>query len=154
MKEHAPTLTRSADLRYQGQGFELRVDWAADAVSRFHRQHAQSYGYADPTRAVEIVTLRVQAIARTRKPNSIARPIRSGNAKQARIANHRVFEQGRWRRSALYDRSLFDPGDRISGPAVIVELSATTWLPTGWSATVDGFGNLNLAPNTKIGARR
>ncbi len=149
-----PTLTRSADLRYQGQGFELRVDWAADAVARFHRQHAQSYGYADPTRAVEIVTLRVQAIARTRKPNLMPRPIRSGNAKQARIANHRVFEQGRWRLSALYDRSLFDPGDRISGPAVVVELSATTWLPAGWSVTVDGFGNLNLAPNTKIGERR
>jgi N-methylhydantoinase A len=153
-----PTLTRSADLRYQGQGFELRVDWAADAVSRFHRQHAQSYGYADPTRAVEIVTLRVQAIARTRKPNpkpnSITRPIRKRNAQQARIASDRVFEQGRWRRSALYDRSLFHPGDHIFGPAVIVELSATTWLPTGWSAAVDRFCSLNLAPNAKIGARR
>jgi len=149
-----PTLTRSADLRYQGQGFELRVDWDANAVSRFHHHHARSYGYADLTRAVEIVTLRVQAIARTRKPNPVASPIRNhGNAQQARIASHRVFEQGRWRRSALYDRSLLHPGDRITGPAVIVELSATTYLPTGWSATVDGFGNLSLTPKTNTGAR-
>jgi N-methylhydantoinase A len=151
-----PTLSRSADLRYQGQGFELRVEWAADVVSRFHSHHAQSYGYADPTRAVEIVTLLVQAIARTRnpKPIQLPHPIRRANAQQARIASHRVFEHGRWRRSALYDRSLLRPGDRISGPAVIVELSATTWLPTGWAATVDGFGNLNLAPRTNTGARR
>ena len=148
-----PTLTRSADLRYQGQGFELRVDWDANAVSRFHHHHARSYGYADLTRAVEIVTLRVQAIARTRKPDSKPRPMRNGNAQQARIASHRVFEQGRGRRSALYDRSLLHPGDRITGPAVIVELSATTYLPTGWSATVDGFGNLSLTPKTNTGAR-
>ena len=80
-----PTLTRSADLRYQGQGFELRVDWAADAVSRFHRQHAQSYGYADPTRAVEIVTLRVQAIARTRKPTH--RPAQSAAGTRSKLAS-------------------------------------------------------------------
>ena len=63
-RKSKPILARSADLRYHGQGFELRVDWSANAVARFHKLHAQSYGYADPARPVEIVTLRVQAIAR------------------------------------------------------------------------------------------
>lgn len=148
-----PTLTRSADLRYHGQGFELGVDWAADAVTRFHRLHAQSYGYSDPTRTVEIVTLRVRAIARTRTPNPSRLPIVRSNGQHARIASHRIFECGSWRRAALYDRSLLHPGDRISGPAIVVELSATTYLPTEWSATVDSFGNLVLALNTKNGAR-
>jgi N-methylhydantoinase A len=141
-----PQLTRSADLRYQGQGFELRVDWSAAAVANFHRQHTTAYGYADPTRAVEIVTLRVQAIAKTRKPPLVRMPATKGDGQQARIATHRVFEQGRWRSAALYDRAQLRCGDRIVGPAVIVELSATTYLPGSWAAAVDSLANLVLTP--------
>jgi N-methylhydantoinase A len=148
-----PTLSRSADLRYHGQGFELSVDWAADAVTRFHRLHAQSYGYSDPARTVEIVTLRVRAIAKTRKPNPLRLPIVRSKGQHARIACHRIFEQGRWRRAALYDRSKLRPDDRLLGPAIIVELSATTFLPSVWSATVDSFGNMILALITRNGAR-
>ena len=147
-----PVLKRSADLRYQGQGFELRVDWSRNAAARFHALHAQSYGYADPARTVEVVTLRVQAVAKTRTPQPRPAAIKRGNARQARLTPHRILANGRWRAAALYDRSLLRPGDRFSGPAIIVELSATTYLPSGWSATTDDLANLHLTPNT--GARR
>ncbi len=143
-----PILSRSADLRYRCQGFELRVDWSANAVARFHRLHAQSYGYADPARAVEIVTLRVQAIARSRKPRQTRASVAKPNASHAQIASHRIFEDGRWRKAALYDRALLQSGNRISGPASITELSATTYLRTGWTATVDALSNLVLTPTS------
>ncbi|MGC1424118.1 MAG: hydantoinase/oxoprolinase family protein [Terracidiphilus sp.] len=145
-------ITRSADLRYHGQGFELRVDWSANAVARFHRLHGQSYGYADPTRAVEIVTLRVQAIVRSRKPRLTRAALRKPDPRQAALSTHRIFEEGRWRSAVLYDRAKLHPGNRIIGPAVITELSATTYLPTGWTAIVDPLSNLLLTP--KAGARR
>jgi N-methylhydantoinase A len=131
-------------LRYQGQGYELRIGWGTGAVARFHRLHARAYGYADSTRAVEIVTLRVQAVAKTRRPKQPQVALKRGDGQSARIASHRVFEEGRWRRAAIYDRTLLRPGDRFSGPAVIAELSATTYLPMGWAATVDSSGNLLL----------
>ena len=140
------TLARSADLRYHGQGFELRVDWGADAFARFHAQHAKSYGYADPTRTVEIVTLRVQAVVRSERPRARARPMRRGNGAQARLSSHRVFDGGKWRAAAIYERSRLVSGDRMAGPAVIAELSATTYVPPGWSGTVDAFANLLLTP--------
>jgi N-methylhydantoinase A len=146
-----PTFTRSADLRYHGQGFELRIDWSANAVARFHRLHAQSYGYADPTRAVEIVTLRIQAIARSRKPRRTREVLRKPDARHARLSVHSIFEEGQWRRATLYDRAMLHPGNRITGPAVITELSATTYLPTGWTASVDALSNLVLT--SKSGAR-
>jgi len=149
-----PVLSRSADLRYQGQGFELRVDWAADVVARFHRLHAKSYGYADPLRSVEIVTLRVQAVARSRKPRLARKALIQGKGLQACLQSHRVFEEGRWRRASLYDRALFRPGDKVTGPAVIVELSATTYLPTGWKLVVDALGNLLLTPTAKSRGHR
>ena len=160
-EEAKPTLARSADLRYHGQGFELRVDWSANAVARFHRLHARSYGYADSARPVEIVTLRVQAIARSHNPGapSIAQLHRAMGGKptktdsgHALLSSSRIFEEGRWRRASLYDRALLQPGNRIIGPAVIAELSATTYLPTSWTATVDALSNLILT--SKPGARR
>ena len=146
-----PILTRSADLRYHGQGFELRVDWSEKAVARFHQLHARSYGYADPSRPVEIVTLRVQAIARSPKPRLKRMSLGKSDARRALLSPHRIFEDGRWRQASLYDRALLKPGNRIVGPAVITELSATTYLPTGWTAAVDAHGNLLLTPGT--GAR-
>jgi N-methylhydantoinase A len=140
-----PLLSRAADLRYQGQGFELRVDWGPDVVRRFHALHEQSYGYADQERTVEIVTLRVLALARTRKPRQIAATPRRGEGGQARISLNRIFEGGRWRPGILYDRARLRPGDQLSGPAVIIELSATTYLPGGWMAEVDRFSNLRLS---------
>jgi N-methylhydantoinase A len=145
-----PTLSRSADLRYHGQGFELRVDWSAHAVASFHQRHAQSYGYADPARPVEIVTLRVQAIARSRKPRSTRARLGSPDARQAQISVHRIFEDGRWRNAALFDRTQLHPGNRVNGPAVITELSATTYLPSGWTAAVDALSNMVLTPTPGV----
>lgn len=146
--------SRAADMRYQGQGFELRVNWSADAVARFHALHARRYGYSDPTRTIEIVTLRVQAVARTHKPRHAPDAPAQGDGSSARIGTHRVFEEGRWRQAALYDRMRLRTGDRISGPAVIVELTATTYVPRKWTASVDAFRNLVLAPAANAGGRR
>src|SRR5262249_2307222 len=55
-------LERSADLRYTGQSYELNVPWRRAHFDRpFHEEHLKIYGYSDPERAVEIVTVRVKA---------------------------------------------------------------------------------------------
>ena len=143
---HGPVLKRSADLRYHGQGYELRLDWSGRAVSRFHQLHEQSYGYADPSRPVEIVTLRVQAIARSPKPRIHRARLGKPASRRAIISKHRLFEDGRWHNAVLYDRARLQPGNRIAGPAVIIELSATAYIPTGWTASMDAFSNLILTP--------
>jgi N-methylhydantoinase A len=145
-----PILKRSVDLRYQGQGYELRVDWSANVVARFHQLHARSYGYSDPSRNVEIVTVRVHAIARSPKPRLVRAPLGESDARPALVSTHRIFEQGRWRRAFLYDRARLRSGKRITGPALIVELSATTYLPTAWAAFVDAFSNLTLTPRARV----
>jgi len=44
--------------------------------------------------------------------------------------------------ACIYDRHKLQSGDRISGPAILVEYSATTLLPPGCVLTVDAYGNL------------
>src|SRR5207248_4643472 len=92
-KRVTPKLTRAADLRYQGQGFELRVDWSANVMANFHRLHERSYGYADPARTVEVVTLRVQAVARTPRSRQTAARLMHGDGGQARLGPHPIFEE-------------------------------------------------------------
>lgn len=148
-----PRLTRVADLRYAGQGFELRVPWSARAVDEFHQRHARQYGHADRTRAVEVVTLRVQAVAVTTKPRAARAKMSRGDGRQAGLGAHRVFEGGKWRQAALYDRAKLRPGERVAGPAVIVELSATTYVAMRWAARVDAQTNLILEPAKRGGGR-
>src|SRR6202008_2267246 len=47
-----------ADLRYRGQSFELTVPLQPDLAAAFHRAHEERYGYADPTREIELVAVR------------------------------------------------------------------------------------------------
>lgn len=47
-----------ADLRYRGQSFELTVPLQDDLAAAFHRAHAERYGYADDSRAIELVAVR------------------------------------------------------------------------------------------------
>ena len=46
------------DLRYAGQSFELTVPLQPDLAAAFHRAHEGRYGYADGTRAIELVAVR------------------------------------------------------------------------------------------------
>ncbi|HEV2688701.1 MAG TPA: hydantoinase/oxoprolinase family protein, partial [Bryobacteraceae bacterium] len=74
------TLIRSADIRYAGQSYELTVPWhAANPGQPFHREHRRVYGYANPERAIEIVTIRVRAKRTVEKPRLVTRRIASAS---------------------------------------------------------------------------
>jgi N-methylhydantoinase A len=68
------------------------------------------------------------------------------NAKHALVANSHVLFHGRRNMAAIYDRSLLRAGNRIPGPAIVTEYSATSLIPPDWSARVDRTGNLILGP--------
>jgi N-methylhydantoinase A len=56
-----------------------------------------------------------------------------------------VFQQGALA-SSLYERDRLVCGNRISGPALVIQMDATTVLPPGWGGEVDPYGNLLLEP--------
>jgi len=134
----------AADMRYHGQAFELLVPWPdaldlAALLVRFHAMHRQRFSYADPTEAVEIVTLRAIGIGRLPKPNAADaipadRPARKGE--------RRVFENGAWREVPVWDREALAAGDAIIGPALVEEPFATHWIGRGWTATPGAAGSL------------
>ncbi|HLY94640.1 MAG TPA: hydantoinase/oxoprolinase family protein, partial [Gaiellaceae bacterium] len=50
------------DLRYRGQSFELTVPLQRDLAGAFHRAHEERYGYADDSRAIELVAVRTAEV--------------------------------------------------------------------------------------------
>jgi N-methylhydantoinase A len=134
-------LERAIDARYRGQSFELRVP-ADNWVDAFHEAHRVRYGYAQPATVVEAVTLRVVGTAEA--PPAPDRPLRRSR-KKAVGEPLTVWWAGRARRAVRIARSDLLSGQRVDGPAVITEYSSTTWLPSGWSARADDFGNLVAA---------
>jgi N-methylhydantoinase A len=133
---------RTLDMRYVGQGYELNLDWTADFVSRFHSAHQRRYGYSDLRRPVEVVNVRVRMVAAARPIPFPSRRLRRGNGSHAVIRKQRVFYQGRFLRSLVYDRALLSAGDEFPGPAIVVEYTATTFVPPRCTLKVDSWENL------------
>jgi N-methylhydantoinase A len=147
---------RTADLRYFGQAFEVRVplpdtplDKAAanDVAGAFHDAHRALYGYdfaADPRQQVEWVNLRVSGIGPITRPELRELPTRPGAAgERARTGTRPVCCDGDgYIDTAIYWRPDLATGDQIAGPAVVEEFGATIPLHPGFRASVDQLGNL------------
>jgi len=133
---------RTADVRYVGQGYELNVPWSADFVARFHALHAERYGYSDARRPVEVVNVRVRVVSATKELALEPAEVREGDGEQAVIKEKRIYCEGEWKLGKIYDRRLLRAGDCFDGAAVIVEYSATTFLPPGARARLDQWLNL------------
>ena len=151
------SVVRSADLRYFGQAWEVRVDVpggtldraaANVAVARFHAAHQQTFGYsyADrPEQRIEWVNLRVVGIGPLRRPSIRPRSRdRSGGMERAQTAVRSVtFDSGACQ-TPIYRRDQLQPGDCIAGPAIVEEYGSTTVVFPAQRASVDDFGNLIL----------
>ncbi|WAX57287.1 hydantoinase/oxoprolinase family protein [Jatrophihabitans cynanchi] len=147
---------RTADLRYFGQAFEVRVpvpDTALDSAvadgvaSAFHDAHRALYGYDfrdDERQHVEWVNLRVSGIGPITRPDLRERAAGDGAARRARTGNRPVCFAAAdgYMDADVYWRPDLQPGDTIAGPAVIEEYGSTVPVHPGFAVRVDSFGNL------------
>jgi N-methylhydantoinase A len=148
---------RTADLRYFGQAFEVRVAVPAgvfDAavagavVDAFHTAHESLYGYAfrdRPEQRVEWVNLRITGIGPIRRPRLRKLPPGpAGPGGRTYVGRRPVcFDAAEgFVTAAVRERSHLAPGDVVRGPAIIEEYGSTVPLHPGFTATVDEYGNL------------
>ncbi|MPZ69538.1 MAG: hydantoinase/oxoprolinase family protein [Actinobacteria bacterium] len=158
--EEQSLLARSADLRYLGQAFEVRVaapdgpiddGFVAEVTTRFHDEHERLYGYCyrnDLSQVIEWVNVRVAGIGRISKPSLPRIERGDGDASRARTGSRRVFFDG-WHEAAIYRRDLLLAGDTVAGPAVVEEYGSTTPIAPGYLARVDDIGNLVITEDSE-----
>ncbi len=134
---------RYADARYVGQGWEVTVPVGRpasleDIARAFEERHLATYGFKVDN-PVEVVTIRVFAIVRRRKPKLKA-PAGSGSASPR--GYRRANIGGSWIDVPVYWREDLGVGSHIKGPALIDEYGSTTVVPEGWGVRVGSYGEL------------
>ena len=129
-------------MAYSGQGFQLSVSVENDGLDalsqRFEAAHQQAYGHT-LERPVEIVTARITAFVERPELIFPAVPVEEYAAQAEAISE--VYGAGpvpHFRRADLR------PGHNWQGPALVLEDTATLWLPECWSMRVSKQGHLLL----------
>ena len=149
-------LVRTADVRYFGQAFEVRVavpdgpvDSAllAEVAGRFHAGHRALYGYdfaEDPAQQVEWVNLRVTGIGPIRRPEIRQHAVQPTAPTTAPRSVRSVWfdAEGGYDETPVHWRPDLAPGAVVAGPAVIEEFGSTVPLHPGFVARVDEFLNI------------
>ncbi len=137
------TLSRRAAIRYRGQSFELDIAWSKQLLTNFHKAHEKRYGYADPKRAVEIVSLKLRAIGISTKP-AIKKHARSTQLAKA-LFSSKVYFHNRPMQVPVYKREDLVVGSKLIGPLIVLEYSSTTLVPINFELEVDDFSNLIIS---------
>ena len=132
-------LTWEAQLRYEGQSYELSipVDWSigssrfADPSEAFEREHERLYGYRAEDRNIELVGLRLTASRPGPEPSACRHSADERDGSRTPETAEVGFADGDFPTDIL-DRGELADGECIEGPAVVTEYSGTTVVPPGW----------------------
>lgn len=130
------------EARYVGQSYALRVPFVrrlSRVAHAFHATHRVQYGYSDSTLPVEIVAVGLMAIGENALPTPMC-PLPGKPGEPCGVCL--LWHEGRWKECLLYQRDSLAAGQHVSGPALVLQEDATTYLPPGWYADVDPQGNL------------
>ena len=134
---------RVALLRYHGQGGEIAIGWAGTreaTEAAFAAEHHALYGFTLGA-AIELVTLRIEAVGLTAQQPPIRLPASSAVAPYDHVAVH--FDGGKIS-TPLVDRASLGAGASFAGPLILTQLDTTTLVPPGWSGTVHETGAILL----------
>jgi N-methylhydantoinase A len=148
-------LTRTADMRYAGQNYELAVPLPDGPVTTatiaalsagFAEAHRQRYGFIAAEEPVQLVTLRLEATGRVRKAELKSFPDAGPDASGAIIGERDVWfpEAGAFVHTPVYARDRLAPGNAFTGPAIVEQMDTTTVVLPGMHARVDPYLNLIL----------
>jgi N-methylhydantoinase A len=143
----------SADLRYEGQSWELNSpisrgdqldqESVRNIAGAFHSLHQQVYSFSEPNGVVEFVNLRVRAtgrnpslaLPRETKPTTPRTPQPKGKRKV-------YFEEVGWQEILIFERDALPVGSKVLGPCIVEEQISTTLIPEGFAGTIDEYRNI------------
>jgi N-methylhydantoinase A len=143
-----------ADCRYHLQNiqipcrFELNELTGEDSAflrSRFEEAHRQRYNFELPDSPLEIATVRVvgrgtiKGVSLVESENGA-----SEDGSGPVLRNERVYFGGEWVETPVHDRGGLRPGDKVDGPAIVVQDDTTTVIEPGYRGAVDRFGNIRI----------
>ena len=141
----AVKLRPRAQLRYAGSDTALEVAYRGLAAMRrdFEAAHKARFGFIDPSKALVIEAVNVEAIGGAARFAERARPVSPAAAPVADRTT-RFFSNGAWREASVFLRDAIPLGASIAGPALIIEPHQTIVVEDGWRAEVTAKNHVVL----------
>ena len=148
------TTTYEVDVRYHGQGLVMTIDADAKTFAKgglaalgkhFDAMHEQMFTFA-LDHDQELVNLR--AIVQG-KPTSVrAEKVAKGrsDASAAVVETTTIYAGGKKMKAKIYNRAKLKAGNKIAGPAVVMEMDSTTLILPGHYGEVDAVGTILIWP--------
>lgn len=149
-------LVLSLDMRYVGQNYELAVEVAngpgrpalpdaTELKNAFFAEYARAYGHYDEHAPIEIVNVRLRAVAKLPQSQSVSEtPVERLEPFDTKDV---WFDEASPVATPMFDRSGLPPGTAIKGPAIITQLDSTTVVPPWAIVTVDAALNMIMEIN-------
>ena len=138
------------DMRYKGQSFELMVPFCEDFVESFHKLHQRTYGYARPEIPIEIVNIRVRAVGKVKPPPLTSFPRTDSCSEHALVGRNKVIFDQESIETPFFQGEKLQPGNQITGPAVILRSDTTILLGKSDLATCDPYLNIQIEIGAKV----
>ena len=141
-------LTRTVDMRYIGQNFEISVplpngklkDSDRKIILRnFANEYRKKFGQFR-NEPIEIITLRVNVMGPSKMVGLSS--IQSGDSQGALIDHREVIFSGKKISCPIFKGDLLQAGTSIEGPAIIEKMDSTVIVELKQKCIVDIFGNL------------
>jgi 5-oxoprolinase (ATP-hydrolysing) len=144
------TVIRKAHLRYEGTDTALVVPFAdrQAMIDAFVDIHKRRFGFSAADRGYVVETVSVEAIGASETISDPEIQDIPGVADLRPYDVVRMYTQSEWRDTPVYNSEALLPGDRIEGPAIIIEANATTVVELGWRAEITALGHLVMSRAT------
>jgi 5-oxoprolinase (ATP-hydrolysing) len=158
------TLHVRAHIRYAGTDTPLFVDAAKlnhpleekvklvslqKMKTAFERAHKAQFGFIDRSKTLVVEAVSVEAVGGgaifREKVRKVTRTKRTAPARRTRF-----FSGGKWHRAVVYTRETLVPGQKVRGPAIIIEPHQTVVVEQGWQAELTAKNHLVLRRIAKL----
>ena len=117
--------------------------------SSFERAHKAQFGFIDRSKSLVVEAVSVEAVG----GGAIFKE-RAQRTKRAKLPaparRTKFFSNGRWRRANVYTRDQLTPGQKLPGPAIIIEPHQTVVVEEGWRAESTAKNHLLLRRSKKL----
>ena len=146
---------KRAHIRYAGTDtpFEVPIASLKAMQSAFERAHKARFGFIDRGKTLVVESVSVEAVGGgatfKEKMQKLKRKKLPAPARRTRF-----FSGGKWRRAGVHLRETLTPGQKVNGPAIIIEPHQTVVVEQGWQAGVTGKNHLVLRRVKKLARTR
>jgi 5-oxoprolinase (ATP-hydrolysing) len=150
------TIHTRAHIRYAGTDTPIIVEAYSISPKRepapvsltkmkaaFERAHKARFGFVDREKSLVIEAISVEAVGAgapfKEKPRKVTRAKLPKPARRTKL-----FSGGKWQSALVYTRETLLPGQKVRGPAIIIEPHQTVVVEHGWQAALTAKNHLVL----------